>query len=228
MTTYNMLHRFQETEKTVKNKVIQMAFSPAGGDRPEFKESCYRYMPNVVDFMDDYKKKHGYKNFSIELQKREANIFIDNLLYNIKANGFFCITKHDSLIVRKSNLEEILQMLRSYFDFIGFGCTVKVEKEVVKFDRNDTLALKDKYKPETCDINEIRDVSGTQIIDGTGIATEYKREPHLEPEQKETGTIPEHENKPNWWQSLDYYKENYGEDSGREMYEGQFGFIGKF
>lgn len=169
-----MLHRFSETEETTKKKMMQMAFSHVGGEWPEFKESCYRYMPNVIEFMDDYKKKHGYKNFSIELQKRESNIFIDNLLYNIKANGFFCITKHDSLIVRKSNLEEILQIISSYFHFIGFSCSVRVEKKIVQLGSNVSQEVTPALNLERCR-NEHGGVLANQIQ--TETLNEHKRLP---------------------------------------------------
>lgn len=178
-----MLHRFTETEETTKKKMMQMAFSHSGGERPEFKESCYRYMPNVIDFMDGYKKKYSYKSFSIELQKRESNIFIDNLLYNIKANGFFCITKHDSLIVRKSNLEEILQIISSYFHFIGFSCSVRVEKEIVRLDGGVSQEVKPALNPE-CTKNEHGSVLDTQILDQIKNATHYKAAPVLTEEEQ--------------------------------------------
>jgi len=210
-----MLHRFKETEKTAKNKMMQMAFSHTGGERPEFKESCYRYMPNVLEFMDDYKKKNGYKNFSIELQKRESNIFIDNLLYNIKANGFFCITKHDSLIVRKSNLEEILKIISSYFHFIGFSCSVRVEKEIVRLDKCVSQEVKPALDLEGA-TNEDGGVLDSQIL------TETNNE-HVSMSTKTT-VLNEPQNKPDWWQSLEYYESHYGAD-GQEMYEGQFDML---
>ena len=331
-----MLHRFQETEETVKKKMLQMAFSRAGGERPEFKESCYRYMPNVIEFIDGYKKKHKYKNFSIALQKKESFIFIDNLLYNIKANGFFCITKHDSLIVRKSNMDEILQILRSYFNFVNFDCTVKVKDGENKFyysmtnpatipelnpedsmDKNtDSIRLtnysnnkynntmkkditlnltpvteseivreilnrvkektarqekasavrkrntairtgkalqmlKDKFgighdmpigEQTLGTLNEMNEdnvenehggVLDTQIQDETEIAIEDQAEAQLTAEQEEyesefeANYFTDQEDKPDWWQSLDYFIENYGSDCAKEMYEGQIGFIGK-
>ena len=178
-----MLHRSVETEKTVKKKMIQMAFSPAGGERPEFKECCYRYMPNVIDFIDGYKKEHKYKNFSIELQKRESNIFIDNLLYNIKANGFFCMTKHDSLIVRKSNLEEILQIMRSYFNFTEFGCTVKVDDEIVSFESVAPGETPTSISGDTTTNNHIS-VLDTQIQAETVKVVEHKPDTGMSSEKK--------------------------------------------
>lgn len=213
-----MLHRFTETEETTKKKMMQMAFSQAGGEWPEFKESYYRYMPNVIEFMDDYKKKHRYKNFSIELQRRESNIFIDNLLYNIKANGFFCITKHDSLIVRKSNLEEILQIISSYFHFIGFSCSVRVEKEIVQLRNNVSQGV-----IPVLNLERPRNEHG-RVLDAK-ILTETNEEADC------LSTAPvvinELQNKPSWWQPLEYYETHYGAD-GKEMYEGQFDMLERF
>ena len=56
-------------------------------------------------FIKDY-KTDNYKNICRLLQYKEANIFIDDLLNNIELE--FCLTVHDSIIVKKEDVEYAL------------------------------------------------------------------------------------------------------------------------
>lgn len=85
-----------------------------------YKNELKLLFPSVTSDINKIKKEKGYKNFSIDLQKRESEIFIDNLWTQIKKTKKFCLTKHDSLIVKKEDLEDVMEIICSYFKEINF------------------------------------------------------------------------------------------------------------
>jgi hypothetical protein len=61
--------------------------------------------PIANQFLRNY-KTNSYKNVCRLLQSKEANIFIDDLLSNVPVD--FCLTVHDSLIVKKKDVDFVL------------------------------------------------------------------------------------------------------------------------
>ena len=79
--------------------------------------------PVVNTFIRNYKTS-SYKNICRLLQNTEANIFIDDILNNIPLE--FCLSVHDSIIVRKEDVDKALEWCserRSDIEFV---------KEVIK------------------------------------------------------------------------------------------------
>ena len=103
---------------------------------PKRKAELRKYFPTVVGFIDEYKKEHGDNTFSIELQKQESVMFIDNIYQRIKTEGMFCLTKHDSVIVRRTDQMKAKQIIENYFQEIGFSGTLKAELSEPKWLRN--------------------------------------------------------------------------------------------
>ena len=95
-----------------------------------FKQKIKELFPSVVDWIDNYKKVHGDEQFSIMLQKYESDLFIDKILKRIKKQKFFCITKHDSLIVKKEDYETILAITENEFESIGMEYTLKITSQL--------------------------------------------------------------------------------------------------
>lgn len=62
--------------------------------------------PVVNTFLRNYKTT-SYKDVCAMLQYRESQIFIDNLLNNVPVD--FCLSMHDSLIVKKEDVDKVLQ-----------------------------------------------------------------------------------------------------------------------
>ena len=81
--------------------------------------------PKFMDWVDTYKDNHGYKMFSNLLQKKEAEIMIDGLLANLIEKGYDVFTIHDALRIRQSQADEVGNMVKDYFDSIGFICTIR-------------------------------------------------------------------------------------------------------
>ena len=114
-----------ETLKEAKNITFQVLFGK-GRQRTQGFKDFTELFPSVMEWINQYKKEHGHKEFPIMLQKEESKIFIDNLYTEIKRKKLFCLTKHDSLIIRKEDLKEIQEYVQEYFDSIGFEGTLKV------------------------------------------------------------------------------------------------------
>lgn len=63
-------------------------------------------LPKTTEWVKNEKKRLGrYNLLAIELQKRESEVFIDDILTKFKKYGRFCLTKHDSIIIKKSDLD---------------------------------------------------------------------------------------------------------------------------
>ncbi len=80
----------------------------------------------VHEWLHSYKKEHGYKNISITLQKMESKLFIDKIYVKLKKRGVFCLTKHDSLIIRHNDLGKIMRTLESVCKKSSFSGTFKI------------------------------------------------------------------------------------------------------
>jgi L-rhamnose mutarotase len=90
--------------------------------KKEFKS----LFPEVHEWLHAYKKEHGYKNISITLQKMESKLFIDKIYITLKKRGVFCLTKHDSLIIRHNDLGKIMRTLESVCKKSSFSGTFKI------------------------------------------------------------------------------------------------------
>lgn len=105
--------------KKAKIMLFELLFS-SEKNKSENKKKITHLFPSVVKWIDDYKKVNGYENFAIMLQLEESRIFIDDIYHALKSKGIFCLTKHDSVIVRRNNEEEVETFLKEYFDSINF------------------------------------------------------------------------------------------------------------
>lgn len=105
--------------KTAKIMMFELMFSKETFTSP-LKEKLKTLFPTVVDIVDSYKTEHGYNTFSIMLQKRESEIFIDGLWNLLKKKKMFCITKHDCLIVKQEDKDKVQKMIKEHFKKIDF------------------------------------------------------------------------------------------------------------
>lgn len=121
-----------DSRRDTKGLMFELFFS-SHRYNPRRKTELRKYFPTVVSFIDEYKKEHGDNTFSIELQMQEAVMFIDNIYKRIKDEGLFCLTKHDSVIVRRKDKLRAKQIIESYFEEIGFQGRLKAEHEEPKW-----------------------------------------------------------------------------------------------
>lgn len=86
-------------------------------------EKFRSHFPTVYEYVYNFKEKEGYKNFSVALQQMESDMFINELLPEIKKMGIVCISKHDALIVREEDKDKVTEVMQEYFNSIGFLAT---------------------------------------------------------------------------------------------------------
>lgn len=113
--------------KKAKVLVFELLFSHEDSKNP-LKKELEKLFPSVVSLIDDFKKENGYKKFSVMLQKRESEIFIDGIWKGLKKEKKFCITKHDCLVVKKEDLEYVQDYVTNYFNKLSFSGKMIVEK----------------------------------------------------------------------------------------------------
>ncbi len=90
-------------------------------------DSIRTLFPKFMTWVDQYKKKHGYKSFANLLQRKEAEIMIDGLLKNLIDGGYEVFTIHDAIRVKESQAKEIHEVATNYFKSIGFLCHLRDE-----------------------------------------------------------------------------------------------------
>jgi hypothetical protein len=108
-----------ESRLEAKKMMFELMFSKEDY-QSNLKSKLKQIFPSVVQTVDDYKKDNGYNNFSIMLQKRESEIFIDGLWKQIKNKKIFCTPKHDCLIVREKDADKVEEIIKKYFEKIKF------------------------------------------------------------------------------------------------------------
>lgn len=107
------------TEKDAKSVCFSVLFSHyknRDSNISKFKE----LFPTVMQWIDTFKKENGSKNFSITLQRKESEIFIDNVYQRLVNEGILVFSKHDSLAVRRADEQKVREIIKTYFDEIGF------------------------------------------------------------------------------------------------------------
>lgn len=108
-----------DNRKDAKNMMFELMFS-SEKLRSSLKTKLKKLFPSVVEYVDAYKKKHKYRNFSIMLQQKESEIFINGIWTEIKKSKVFCIPKHDCIIVRKEDREIAINTINKHFEKIEF------------------------------------------------------------------------------------------------------------
>lgn len=111
--------------KEAKNAMFEILFS-GRNNKTLFKRKIKEVFPSVVEWIDNYKKEHGDNEFSIMLQRIESELFIDKVLKRLKKLKYFCLTKHDSLIIKRGDYEAIMDIVKDEFSRIGLEYTLKI------------------------------------------------------------------------------------------------------
>jgi hypothetical protein len=114
-----------KSPKNGKSLMFEVMFS-SRRNSSVFKKKIKELFPSVVEWIDNYKKEHGDNEFSIMLQRIESELFIDKVLKRLKKLKYFCLTKHDSLIIKRSDYEAIMDNVKDEFSRIGLEYTLKI------------------------------------------------------------------------------------------------------
>lgn len=108
-----------ENRYEAKKAMFELMFSREDL-RSSLKAKLKTLFPSVVEVVDEYKRENGYATFSVMLQKRESEIFIDGLWKKIKRVKIFCTPKHDCLIVKRKDADKVEKIINEYFEKIKF------------------------------------------------------------------------------------------------------------
>lgn len=91
-----------------------------------YKKQIRAVFPTIINFMDDFKVQNGKPNqLAIFLQKLEAKIFIDNIYNPIRKEGYVIFSKHDSILCKESQRDEIKLKMEEILD--GFGLQFRLK-----------------------------------------------------------------------------------------------------
>lgn len=87
---------------------------------------------------DQYRmiRKVGNASFAVLLQNIESIIFIDGILKKLLAKGFKVFSKHDSILCKQSDLDEVLQIMTEELDYYLEKGNYKLEWENNVFQEN--------------------------------------------------------------------------------------------
>ena len=91
-----------------------MLFSSYKNKSPRI-DKVNQALPELMDFIKDYKIKNGSNKFAIWLQQYESDIFIDGVLNSLHKKRIFALSKHDSIICKKSDLDKVLPVIEKVF-----------------------------------------------------------------------------------------------------------------
>ncbi|MDQ2718221.1 MAG: hypothetical protein M3Z26_00465 [Bacteroidota bacterium] len=112
--------------------MMEIAFS-SEKNHTKKKAELKTYFPNIIGFIDRFKKQNGYKNFSISLQQIESVLFIDTILPAVQ-KSFSCLPKHDSIIINQKDVNEVMAILKNIFEEINFKYQFKIDGQVALSD----------------------------------------------------------------------------------------------
>lgn len=102
-----------KTRQEAKNLFMQWVFSNGYVE----KTGIFHLFSNTSNFISSLKTR-SYKDACSYLQRREAKIWIDDLLENIPVN--FALPIHDALLVRTVDAREVISYCRSKYPEIEF------------------------------------------------------------------------------------------------------------
>jgi hypothetical protein len=136
-----------KTKKEGKISMFEIMFS-SRKNNTSGKKRIRELFPTIISWIDSYKLQHGDNKFAIMLQKKESEIFIDLILNKIKSKKFFCLTKHDSVIVNEKDYLEIHKIIQECFDKIGMEGELHIIKPA------DLIMIKE-VKKDLIKVNEI-------------------------------------------------------------------------
>lgn len=158
--------------ETAKQMMMEIAFS-SNKKTTDNKRMFRNMFPNVVKHINQYKEMNDSKEFAIKLQKIEADMFVDDLYVSIKQSGLFCLTKHDSFLVKSGDVDKIGCIIINYFKSKDFCCVLKSDDEVITCngDKTQTEHLE---VPNSDPISQVIDnITDASELGGEALNDEY-------------------------------------------------------
>jgi hypothetical protein len=113
-------NKLKISRKEAKNKMFRVAFDKVKSEQDDIR----KLFPITMKNIDQFKRDNGYKMFSNLLQKTEANVMIDNVLFELQKE-FDVVSVHDSIRCKVSDYDKVLTKIQNIFNNIEFKCTIK-------------------------------------------------------------------------------------------------------
>ena len=132
-----------KNDKNGKQLMFEVMFS-SHRNNTVYKKKIKELFPSVVSYIDQYKKEYGDEKFSVMLQLKESQLFIDRIYKRIKKAKLLCFSKHDSMIVRMKNIDQVIQIMQEEFAKDNLSYRLKVtapENEYYIHSTNDIESL---------------------------------------------------------------------------------------
>jgi len=108
-----------------KNNFIRIMFSKARWN-PPYKKKLKVLFPTLISWMDAFKVMNAdHTQLAIMLQKIEAEIFISDIYYSLKREGYVIFSKHDSILCKASQKAEIKEKMEEILNQYGFAYKLK-------------------------------------------------------------------------------------------------------
>ncbi len=122
-----------EGRKMAKQMLFEIFFSKYNNNSSA-KSRVKAIFPRLINMIDTYKKqkreenraqlveqgkeddKKGDNQFAILLQRAESKLFVDCILHRLLNAGFMVLSKHDSIICRKSDLAGVKGVMKEELD----------------------------------------------------------------------------------------------------------------
>lgn len=101
--------------KMAKIMLFEIFFS-SHKNRSQMKKELIKILPTFVEMIDGYKKNKGDGQFSIFLQQRESEIFIDRILMTVMKQKLDVLTKHDSVLCPLDQKDAVLKIIKEILD----------------------------------------------------------------------------------------------------------------
>jgi len=117
-TCYTIYSKINQDRDLAKKEFVTWL----NGNINEMPKHINKLFPRMSEFIINYKKKNGYKALGAKLQRIESQIVIDDLLDNIvnDINIDFCLSVHDSLIVKNNDVEKVYKYVSSKYKDLKF------------------------------------------------------------------------------------------------------------
>ncbi|MEN2400613.1 hypothetical protein GKZ90_0012550 [Flavobacterium sp. MC2016-06] len=113
--------RLSINREEVKEYLIVVAF----GEAQYHPKELIDIFPVTMQSISDFKNEHGYKKFSVELQKGESRLMIDGVFNMLSKNNIPVLPVHDSMRVKLSDAVRVKKMMEDFFLENNFKCTLK-------------------------------------------------------------------------------------------------------
>lgn len=117
---------YNQTREDAKDRWMEIAYSKNDSYR-QHKWKFEKEYPGIYGIIHDRKRK-DHAQFSIDLQKLESKIFIDEICRELVVRDIIPYTLHDGLMVLKDRKEETLRIMKTVLKgYLGVEPIISVE-----------------------------------------------------------------------------------------------------